>query len=178
MKELVVLIDNNNIPIGTMEKQFVHSDNTPLHRGFSIFLFNNKKQLLLQQRSHLKKTWPLAWTNSCCGHPLPEEPIVKTAKRRVKFELRITDALFTIILPKYRYRYQRQGIVENEICPVLIGTTNQKPIPNPDEVKQIKWITWTDWLSEVNSNITYSEWSIEETQLLNNNSIFNKFIKS
>jgi isopentenyl-diphosphate Delta-isomerase len=179
MKELVVLVHKNNIPIGTMEKQLVHSDHTPLHRGFSIFLFNEKKQLLLQQRSRLKITWPLTWSNSCCGHPLPKEPIITAAKRRLKFELGITEVILTIIFPHYRYCYIRQGIVENEICPVLIGTTNQKPIPNPDEVKLTKWLSWKKWLSEIKiQSNKYSEWSTEETRLLNENNKFIKFLKS
>jgi isopentenyl-diphosphate delta-isomerase len=67
--ELVVLVDENNTVLGTMPKSEVHGAETPLHRAFSIFLFNAEKKLLLQQRSHVKKTWPLAWSNSCCGHP-------------------------------------------------------------------------------------------------------------
>lgn len=178
MNELVVLVDEKNIPIGTMDKQFVHSNHTPLHRGFSIFLFNGKKQLLLQQRSRLKITWPLTWSNSCCGHPLPKETIITAAKRRLSFELGITDIRLTIILPYYRYRYKRQGIVENEICPVLIGSTNQKPILNLNEVKQIKWISWDNWLKEIQTTNNYSEWSIEETKLLNKNKKFINFLKS
>jgi isopentenyl-diphosphate delta-isomerase len=67
--EEVVLVDEENNILGTMPKSLVHGEKTPLHRAFSAFIFNYDKKLLLQQRSHVKKTWPLAWSNSCCGHP-------------------------------------------------------------------------------------------------------------
>ena len=88
-EEHVVLVDENNVVLGTTPKATVHTDNTPLHRGFSVFLFNDKNELLLQQRSHLKKTWPLAWSNSCCGHPALNESNEDAVKRRVQFELGI-----------------------------------------------------------------------------------------
>ncbi|MEK7077270.1 MAG: isopentenyl-diphosphate Delta-isomerase, partial [Patescibacteria group bacterium] len=68
--EEVVLIDEENKALGTMPKRNVHRKETLLHRGFSCFLFKNGK-LLLQQRSKTKKTWPLIWSNSVCGHPAP-----------------------------------------------------------------------------------------------------------
>ncbi len=179
MKEYVVLVDEKNNPVGTMEKNLVHSDHTPLHRGFSVFLFNAKKELLLQQRGHLKKTWPLTWSNSCCGHPASKESIITAAKRRLHFELGITHATITTILPHYRYRYKQQGVVENEICPVMIATTIQVAKPNPDEVESIKWFSWQNWLKEIKTHPdVYSEWSIEETTLLNKNKKFIKFLKS
>ena len=87
--EFVVLINEKNEAIGKALKSEVHTDKTPLHRGFSVFLFNSKKQLLLQQRSSQKITWPLIWSNSCCGHPLPAESVLEAAKRRLSFELNL-----------------------------------------------------------------------------------------
>jgi len=68
--EKVVLVDEENNVLGTTDKSTVHTANTPLHRGFSAFIFNSKQEILLQQRSKYKKTWPLVWSNSCCGHPM------------------------------------------------------------------------------------------------------------
>ena len=73
MREEVVLVTEQNEVLGTMEKYEAHSAKTPLHRAFSVFLFHPHKGFLIQQRSHKKKTWPLMWSNSCCGHPTLEE---------------------------------------------------------------------------------------------------------
>ena len=70
-------------------------------------------------------------------------------------------------LPDYRYRVEKDGMVENEICPVMIGFTDELPKPNPQEVEAVRWIAWRDWLLEVKKNSqSYSPWCIEETQLL------------
>src|SRR5882724_1235971 len=167
MNEYVVLVNFRNEPLGTMEKLAAHSRNTPLHRGFSLFLFNDKEELLLQQRSLTKKTWPGIWSNSVCGHPMLGETPIEAAHRRLAFELGITDTEISMALPDYRYRVEKDGIVENEICPVMIGFSNALPKPNPDEVEAIRWISWKDWLVEIKNNpIGYSPWCIEETTLL------------
>jgi isopentenyl-diphosphate delta-isomerase len=173
MQDLVVLVDEQNKVIGVAEKLSTHNANTPLHRGISLFLFDKKENLLLQQRSHKKKTWPLVWSNSCCGHPGINETSMATAKRRLKFELGISDAKIKVILPDYRYRFERSGIFENEFCPVMVGVTGKEAKINPNEVEQAKWIHWTDWLSEVKNNPqNYSEWCVEETKLLSENKEF------
>jgi len=114
-----------------MPKLAAHSKNTPLHRGFSLFLFNREGELLLQQRNKTKKTWGGVWSNSVCGHPNFMNLPVKAARRRLQFELGINMAEISIALPNYRYRVEKDGIVENELCPVMIGYTDEKPKPNP-----------------------------------------------
>lgn len=167
MTDYVVLVTEKNEPLGTKEKLSAHSSDTPLHRGFSIFIFNDKKELLLQQRSNKKKTWPGVWTNSCCGHPMLEESVVDAAKRRLDFELRVQAKDIAVILPDYRYRFEKDGIVENEICPVMIGYCDNQPTLNPDEVQAFRWIPWTEWVKETKKNPKkYSPWCVEETQLL------------
>lgn len=178
MEEYVVLVNDQNKVLGTSEKLSTHYTNTPLHRGISVFIFNKEGNLLLQQRSHQKKTWPLVWSNTCCGHPKLEETSIETAKRRLAYELGITDAEIIVILPDYRYRFERQGIYENEFCPVMVGTTNQHPAINPDEVEAVKWIPWEQWLKEVENNPQgYSQWCVEETNLLKKNKEFHRFLK-
>lgn len=167
MKDYVVLVNAQNKSLGTMEKLAAHNSNTPLHRAFSLFLFNTQGEFLLQQRALHKKTWPGVWTNSVCGHPKLYERPVAAARRRLAYELGIHDAEISMALPDYRYRAEKDGIVENEICPVMIGYTAEKPKTNPDEVEAIKWIAWKDWLKEItNSPEEYSPWCVEETQLL------------
>src|SRR3990167_8891323 len=85
--EEVVLVDEKNSVLGTAPKDAVHTKNTPLHRGFSLFLFNSKKELLLTKRAQSKKAFPGVWTNTVCGHPEPEESAVDAALRRLEQEL-------------------------------------------------------------------------------------------
>jgi isopentenyl-diphosphate delta-isomerase len=177
VEEHVVLVDEENNVLETAPKLATHSMNTPLHRGFSVFLFNDKGELLLQQRSSKKKTWPLAWSNSVCGHPSLNESVLDAAKRRLSFELGITSSKLKIILPTYRYRFEKDGIVENEICPVMVGTTKAIPLPNPDEVHDIKWVTWIEWMKIITeSPSTYSPWAIQESHLLEKVTIFKQYI--
>lgn len=171
-EEYVVLVDEKNKVLGRSPKLATHNAHTPLHRGFSVFLFNNEKELLLQQRSKSKKTWPLVWSNSCCGHPMENETPIDAAKRRLAYELGIYDAELTIVLPDYRYRCEKDGIVENEICPVMVGFVNHEPVPNPLEVEDYKWMKWDKWVHEVKKNPKeYSQWCVEETLLLENSEL-------
>ena len=163
--EEVVLVDEENNVLGVMPKSEVHGARTPLHRGFSCFLFKNKK-LLLQQRSKKKKTWPLIWSNSVCGHPAPGESNVDAALRRLKYELGIENANLREVAP-YRYSFVRDNVMENEICPILLGETEEDPIPNPEEVENIKWISWEDFKEEIKKHPEkYSEWCVEEADIL------------
>ena len=168
MEELVVLVNESNQVIGTAPKSAVHTSETPLHRGFSVFLFDRKGYLLLQQRGREKTTWPLVWSNSCCGHPLPEESNVAAARRRLRFELGISDAAIYEVVPDYRYRAERDGVVENEICAVLVAFTDQAPALNRDEVEAIGWVRWPDFIREVAARPEhYSVWCVEEVSRLN-----------
>lgn len=167
MEEQVVLVNDLNEPVGTLEKSKVHSLNTRLHRGFSVFIFNKKGEVLLQQRSKNKITWPGTWSNSCCGHPLPDESNTEAIKRRLKYELGIDKVKITEILPDYRYKFENNGIWENEICPVFVGFTKEEPVINKKEVEDIKWVKWEEFVKEINDNPgNYSPWCVEETRLL------------
>ena len=167
MNDYVVLVNEKNKVLGTMEKLAAHSDKTPLHRGFSLFLFNKQGEFLLQQRALQKKTWPGVWSNSVCGHPRLWERPIAAARRRLSYEVGIKHAEIKIALPDYRYKIEKDGIVENELCPVMIGYTDEKPVPNSDEVAAIRWIAWKEWLAEITKDPEgFSQWSVEETQLL------------
>lgn len=173
IKEHVVLVDKKNKVLGIAPKIEAHNHSTPLHRGFSLFLFNKKGDVLLQQRSAKKKTWPLVWSNSCCGHPMLNESSIDAAKRRLKFELGINSNRIFEILPNFSYRAEKDGVVENEICPVLVGFYNQEPKINRDEVESIRWIFWKDFVKETESNPNkYSPWCIMEANLLKKNKKF------
>ena len=169
----VVLINKQNEVLGTAPKLATHNENTPLHRGFSVFLFNKKGELLLQQRSHTKKTFPLIWSNSVCGHPMLNESNVQAAKRRLSYELGIDNVDIYEVISDYRYKVGMNGIYENEICPVMVAFTDEKPKLNSDEVEDIKWVPWLEFVADVKNNPgKYSMWCEEETKLLKNNKKF------
>lgn len=173
-----MLVDKNNRVLKTAPKLETHNANTPLHRGFSVFLFNKKGNLLLQQRSKTKKTFPLVWSNSCCGHPRLNESSVDAAKRHLEHELGIKNADVFEVISDYRYKVSMNGIFENEICPILICFTNRKPTANKDEVENLRWIPWGKFLIEIEDNSkAYSLWSKEEAWLLSKNEKFQKLFE-
>jgi isopentenyl-diphosphate Delta-isomerase len=165
--ELVVLVDDHNNELGTSPKDQVHSTHTPLHRGFSLFVFNTKKQLLITRRAHTKKTFPGVWTNTVCGHPGQGESVVDAAKRRLAEEMRIEGVEVQEVSP-YRYRFEDiHGVVENEICPILVAFADIKPKINPKEIADWKWVSWTEFLAEIKQNPkSYSPWCIEEAGII------------
>lgn len=178
-EDLIVLIDENDAPLGTAPKLAAHHANTPLHRGFSIFLFNKKGELLLQRRAMTKKTWPGAWSNSCCGHPMLGESNEDAAKRRVNYELGITGIDPVIVLSDFRYRAEKDSVVENEICPVLVAFTEREPVINPDEVNEIKWVDWDEFVGTADQpDSPFSPWAIEEAALLASNERFNEYFRT
>ncbi len=165
--EQVILVDEQNTVIGTADKETVHTKDTPLHRAFSLFLFNDKQQLLVTKRALSKKTFAGIWTNSVCGHVSPEEKTIDAVKRRVKEELHISARDIFEVAP-YRYRFaDKNGIVENEICPIFIGRTDENPILEKSEVEEYKWIDWKEFLETIKNNPgSYSPWSEEEAFIL------------
>jgi isopentenyl-diphosphate Delta-isomerase len=165
--EPVVLVDEQNRVLGTMPKADVHGATTPLHRAFSIFVFmSSNKHVLLQQRSAKKRTWPLVWSNTCCGHPGPGESNIDAARRRLKYELGLIPILLEEVAP-YRYCFSKDGTMENEICPILVGIVDQEPVINPDEVGAVRWMEWKGFLEEIERDPKqYSGWCIEQARIL------------
>ena len=150
--EQVVLLDDNGRPSGTALKSEVHHSNTPLHLAFSCYLFNEAGQLLVTQRAHSKRTWPGVWTNSCCGHPSPGESSVDAVHRRLELELGATVKDLRLVLPDFRYRaVMDDGTVENEVCPVYVGTCPDPDAiaPDPSEVVEHLWVDWAQFRAEV-----------------------------
>jgi isopentenyl-diphosphate delta-isomerase len=139
MKEEVILINEANEVIGQMEKMEAHQKGL-LHRAFSVFLFNEKGEWLLQKRANTKYHSSGLWTNSCCGHPRPGEDIVSAAQRRLNEELGIQASLQV----QFEFQYQTNFdnlLTENEWDYVLLGKTEATPLSNPDEVDDWKWIS-------------------------------------
>jgi len=165
--ELVVLVNEKDEELGVMEKVKVHTAKTPLHRGLSVFLFDKKGRVLVQRRAMHKLTWPGVWSNSCCGHPLPGEAYIDAARREVKEELGIEIEELRKVAD-YRYTFTRNGIVENEVCPVFIGKAAGEVKLDPSEVMDWKWMEWNELLAELKADKVgkWSEWCKEEVELV------------
>ncbi len=163
----IVFVDELNNPIATGDKLPSHNSDTKLHRAFSVFIFNTKGEFLMQQRALSKKTWPGVWSNSCCGHVMLHEATEAAARRRLKYELGLNRIELASALPNFRYRAEKDGIVENEICPVFVGFTDGQPNRNPDEVEATKWVDWGEFVASLDDPETnISPWAIEEVREL------------
>lgn len=146
----VVLVDGDGTVVGSMPKRIVHNTNTPLHLGFSVYVFNGRSQLLMTRRSVGKATWPGVWTNSFCGHPAPGETFSGAIERRAAHELGVRLGGISPILTNFRYSCTMpNGVRENEICPVFRAETSDCPQLNPDEVDDCLWMNWVDVLTQV-----------------------------
>jgi len=144
--ESVVLLDEAGHASGTAGKAAVHHDRTPLHLAFSCYLFNEAGQFLLTRRAESKRTFPGVWTNTCCGHPMPGEPMAASVLRRLRTELGIASARLELVLPRFRYQARMaNGVTENELCPVYAayaGSSPPSPEPDPAEVAETRWVAW------------------------------------
>jgi isopentenyl-diphosphate delta-isomerase len=127
VEELIVLVDEDGRSIGSMPKPLVHHGETPLHRAFSAYLFDDAGRLLVTRRAQGKQTFPGMWTNTVCGHPGPGEDDADAIARRARFELGLEVSDVRPALPGYRYRAEFRGVVENEICPVYLGRFSGSP---------------------------------------------------
>lgn len=172
--ESIVLLDDQKQPIGTALKLDAHHENTPLHYAFSVYVFNEQGQLLVTQRALHKKVWPGVWTNSCCGHPAPNEPIKAAIVRRLEQELGCTVKDLKVVLPDYTYKTPPyNGIIEHEFCPVFFARINAGTLQaNPDEVADFRWITWQEYTTETSkdSQDKWSWWCKDQASELEQNS--------
>lgn len=167
----VVLLDVNGLAIGDHDRLAVHSESTPLHLAFSLYLLDAEGRVLFTRRALEKATWPGVWTNSCCGHPRPGEAIVAAVTRRLYEELGVEVTDLECVLPDFAYRARDvSGIWENEICPVFVGHLlhpDQPLRPNRDEVMDWSWVEWTDVTQAVaGAPFAFSPWAVQQVASL------------
>lgn len=139
MKEFIICVDKNDKKISLEEKIKVHKEGI-LHRAFSIFIFNNKNELLLQRRALEKYHSPGLWTNTCCSHQRETETLKEAALRRLQEEMGFKCDINEKFVFSYRVEFE-DGLIENEIDHVFVGKYNDDVFINSDEVKEYKWIT-------------------------------------
>lgn len=146
----VILVNSNDEEIGSMEKLEAHQKGI-LHRAFSVFIFNNKHELLLQKRALDKYHSGGLWTNTCCSHPSPGEEVLAAAKRRLIEEMGICAPIEVISSFIYKATFEN-GLIEHEFDHMLIGRYNDKVEINLVEVMDYKWISITDLNEEVSKH--------------------------
>ena len=137
-EEKVILVNENDEQIGTMPKMEAH-EKALLHRAFSVFVFNDKNELMLQQRAAHKYHSPLLWTNTCCSHQRVGETNIQAGKRRLMEEMGFVVELEDTISFIYKAPFDN-GLTEHEFDHVLIGNYNDAPVINEDEVASWKWM--------------------------------------
>ena len=130
----VILVDENDTPIGICEKLEAHKKKL-LHRAFSVFIFNDKNELLLQRRAISKYHSGGLWTNTVCSHPAPGEDTISAAHRRLVEEMGFDTEVKEVFTFSYKHEFDN-GITENEFDHVIVGKYNNDPISNPEEVEE------------------------------------------
>jgi isopentenyl-diphosphate delta-isomerase len=165
---MVVLVDDDGHALGTAPKATVHGARTPLHLGFSCYVFDADDNLLLTQRALDKRTFPGVWTNSFCGHPAPGEPLPYAVRRRAADELGLEVGEPSLVLPRFRYRAEMAGVVELELCPVLAVQVDraQHLQPRSDEVADWTWEPWEAVVASLGRGREMSVWCREQVAQL------------
>ncbi|RZK36983.1 MAG: isopentenyl-diphosphate Delta-isomerase [Pedobacter sp.] len=157
MEEQVILVDNLDKALGTMSKTEAHRLGK-LHRAFSVFIFNSKGELLLQQRALDKYHSAGKWTNTCCSHPRPFEETEKAAHRRLMEEMGMSCELNYMFNFVYKAEFDNE-LIEHEFDHVFFGKSDQLPIVNDEEVASFKYISLDDLATDLNHNPSrYTAW--------------------
>lgn len=162
----MVLLDELGRPCGTEPKHSVHTADTPLHLGFSCYVVDGSGRLLLTQRASTKTTWPGVWTNSCCGHPALGESLRDAVGRRLRDELGIDVDRMAMAMAMADFTYRAEmgnGVVEHEVCPVVVAEFDGDPRLNPAEVDDACWVSWDEVCRRAASRPdSLSPWCVEQ----------------
>ncbi|HMK87964.1 MAG TPA: isopentenyl-diphosphate Delta-isomerase [Steroidobacteraceae bacterium] len=137
--DALILVDAADRRVGHLSKALCHQGRGILHRAFSLLIFNDRGELLIQQRSPAKRLWPLYWSNSCCSHPRRSESMEAATRRRLFEELGIGCDLRFLFKFQYHAQFDATG-AEHELCSVFIGQCNEPLRINRDEIYDWRWI--------------------------------------
>ena len=158
MSEEVILVDENDNPVGVEEKLRVHQNGGKLHRAFSILVFNSEGKLLIQKRAATKYHCPGIWANTCCSHPRPGETTEKAVHRRLKEECGFDTDLKEVFSFLYEAHFDN-GLTEKELDHVFVGQYDGDADPNPEEIDELKWISIEELRKDVEDNPDkYAPW--------------------
>ena len=141
-EEKVILVNQNDEQIGLMNKLEAH-EKAVLHRAFSVFVLNDKNELMLQQRAYQKYHSPLLWTNTCCSHQRNGETNIQAGTRRLHEEMGFVTEIKELFHFIYKAPFDN-GLTEHELDHVMIGYYNKEPKINTEEVESYKWMPIED----------------------------------
>jgi isopentenyl-diphosphate delta-isomerase len=155
--EQVILVNEQDEVVGQMEKMEAHLKGI-LHRAFSVFIFNSKGEMLLQQRALDKYHSAGLWTNACCSHPRPGEGNVEAAQRRLKEELGFSIPLKKVFDFTYKTKFAN-GLTEHEVDHVFIGVYDGVITPVPQEVADYKFLSMDQIVNQLKTHPeNYTSW--------------------
>ncbi|WP_324721516.1 isopentenyl-diphosphate Delta-isomerase [Salinimicrobium sp. HB62] len=156
-EEQVILVNENDEQIGLMPKMEAH-EKALLHRAFSVFIFNDKNELMIQQRALGKYHSPGLWTNTCCSHQREGETNIEAGKRRLQEEMGFSTDLKDTVSFIYKAPFDN-GLTEHEFDHILVGHYNDEPNLNPEEAHDYKWVSLEELKKDmkVNPDI-YTAW--------------------
>jgi isopentenyl-diphosphate Delta-isomerase len=153
----VILVNEKDEQVGVLEKLQAHQKGL-LHRAFSVFIFNSKGEMLLQQRAKNKYHSGGLWSNACCGHPYPDEEIVSAAARRLHEEMGFTTSLVRAFDFTYKISFEN-GLIENEFDHVFVGHYDGEIQANPDEVSDYSFKSMIDIRRDLlDTSMKYTAW--------------------
>ncbi|MGH8141390.1 MAG: isopentenyl-diphosphate Delta-isomerase [Steroidobacteraceae bacterium] len=154
----LILVDESDREVGQLGKADCHAGGGVLHRAFSLFVFNGRGELLVQQRSARKRLWPNYWSNSCCSHPRVGESMTVAIHRRLMEELGLSCTLNFLFKFQYQARYD-EATSEHELCSVFFGRSAMRAQPNREEIAGLRWVSTQDLQSEIDSAAErYTPW--------------------
>ncbi len=150
IEEQVILVNEKDEAIGLMPKLEAH-EKAILHRAFSVFILNEKNEIMLQQRASHKYHSPFLWTNTCCSHQREGETNIEAGRRRLYEEMGFVTELKELFHFIYKAPFDN-GLTEHELDHVMIGYYNHEPVINPDEVESWKWMRIEDVRTDMDQN--------------------------
>jgi isopentenyl-diphosphate Delta-isomerase len=139
-RDRVVLVDEQDRPLGTAAKLEAHQAGGRLHRAFSVFIFDSSGRMLLQHRGAGKYHFGGLWTNACCSHPQPGEPVADAAQLRLQEEFGFDAELSPAFTFTYRATDPASGLTEHEFDHVFFGRFDGEPRPDPAEIDEWRWV--------------------------------------
>lgn len=150
-RERLILVDAGDRAIGELDKSACHDGEGRLHRAFSLFVFNPRRELLIQRRAPGKRLWPSYWSNSCCSHPRAGEEMTEAVARRLQQELGLRASLHYVYKFEYVAPYGDLG-TEHELCWVYVGRSHDQPVINTTEISEWRWVAPADLTEELASH--------------------------
>jgi isopentenyl-diphosphate delta-isomerase len=161
--DALILVDEADRNVGYLSKALCHEGRGVLHRAFSLLIFNDYGELLIQQRAASKRLWPLYWSNSCCSHPQGLETMEAATQRRLREELGISCPLQYLFKFQYQAQFDATG-AEHELCSVFIGRSGDRIKVNSAEIQDWRWVSLQTLQREIASqgSESFTPWFLQE----------------